>query len=90
MLGEDAASSVMETVIPVKIVVPYRALKRDFMKPIFSFSIVVWGAVLLLCVFGATFARGQSMPHFNHIIWVMEENLNYSDITSATWPNLYS
>ncbi len=30
------------------------------------------------------------MPHFNHIIWVMEENLNYSDITSATWPNLYA
>ncbi len=35
-------------------------------------------------------AVGQTMPHFNHIIWVMEENLNYSDITSATWPNLYA
>jgi hypothetical protein len=47
-------------------------------------------AVLLVCGFGVTSALGQTMPHFNHIIWVMEENLNYSDITSATWPNLYA
>ena len=50
----------------------------------------VWVGILLLCAFGAISAVGQSMPHFNHIIWVMEENLNYSDITSATWPNLYA
>ena len=47
-------------------------------------------AVLLVCAFGAMSALGQTMPHFNHIIWVVEENLNYSDITSSTWPNLYS
>ncbi|MGA7077281.1 MAG: choice-of-anchor D domain-containing protein [Terriglobales bacterium] len=52
-------------------------------------------AVLLVCAFWALSALsqaalGQTMPHFNHIIWVMEENLNYSDITSATWPNLYA
>ncbi len=57
----------------------------------FLFRVVGVGvAVALVCGFGATSALGQNMPHFNHIIWVMEENLNYSDITSSTWPNLYS
>jgi hypothetical protein len=58
------------------------------MQSILRFSGVC--VVLLVCAFGATSALGQAMPHFNHIIWVMEENLNYSDITSATWPNLYA
>ncbi len=59
------------------------------MHSIFRFS-AVCVAVLLVSAFGATSALAQTTPHFNHIIWVMEENLNYSDITSATWPNLYS
>jgi len=59
------------------------------MQSIFRFS-GVCVAVLLVCALGATSASGQTTPHFNHIIWVVEENLNYSDITSSTWPNLYS
>jgi hypothetical protein len=59
------------------------------MQSFFRFS-VVCVAVLLVCAFGVTSALCQTTPHFNHIIWVMEENLNYSDITSSTWPNLYA
>jgi hypothetical protein len=59
------------------------------MHSIVRFS-AVCVAVLLVCTCAATSALAQTMPHFNHIIWVMEENLNYSDITSSTWPNLYS
>jgi hypothetical protein len=63
------------------------------MQSIFRFFFRSFGvcvAVLLVSAFGATSAFGQAVPHFNHIIWVMEENLNYSDITSASWPNLYA
>ncbi len=59
------------------------------MQSIYRFA-VVCVAVLLVCALGTTSAVGQTTPHFNHIIWVMEENLNYSDITAATWPNLYA
>ena len=59
------------------------------MQSIFRFC-GVCVAGLLACAFVATSALGQTTPHFNHIIWVMEENLNYADITSSTWPNLYS
>jgi len=62
-------------------------LSGVFMKSfIFSMACV---ALSLFFAF-ATSASGQSTPHFNHIIWVMEENLNYSDITASTWPNLYA
>ncbi len=59
------------------------------MPSIFRFS-GLCVALLLACGVAAPSALGQAMPHFNHIIWVMEENLNYSDITSASWPNLYA
>jgi len=65
----------------------------DFMQSIFRLLFRLLGvcvAVLLACALDITPAVGQTTPHFNHIIWVMEENLNYSDITSSTWPNLYS
>jgi hypothetical protein len=61
---------------------------EDFMPSIFRFSAVCI-AILLTCAVCVPCAVGQTTPHFNHIIWVMEENLNYSDITTATWPNLY-
>ena len=72
-----------------RIVLPSGTDIGDIMQSIFRVSVVCI-AVLLVCTFGATSALGQATPHFNHIIWVMEENLNYSDITSSTWPNLYS
>lgn len=59
------------------------------MKSTYKCSVVCL-AVLLVCAFAATSAPAQTTPHFNHIIWVVEENLNYSDITAATWPNLYA
>lgn len=59
------------------------------MQSIFRFS-VVCVALALVFAFGVSSVSAQTTPHFNHIIWVMEENLNYSDITSSTWPNLYA
>jgi hypothetical protein len=59
------------------------------MQSIFRFS-VACVALALVFAFGVSSVSAQTTPHFNHIIWVMEENLNYSDITSSTWPNLYA